>query len=413
MRMTSAAAAQRLTATLLAILWCLPAPAWAQASSEVSPHKAVVPLASEPPSSVLARPSQGAPGWFAPFLRPAFPAHFQASHNKGYVEGGPTRVRFEVEPASSLLAPRFFNSMAQLYHYTPRRVAGRLELLQETPRYKRYRLTFPALLRDRFSAGSTIYAEYYEPKGRASFPAVVVLPHVAGDTTIERLFCRGLATSGIGALIVFAPYYRTELGSLNWLHPSRNPTDLVEIVQLMRESVTVVRQSIDWLQQQPNVQPTSFGIVGVSLGGIVAALAAGLDPRLQVCEYLLAGGDVSRLIWQSHLTSSVKDTAKQHGFTAEDLHQLLTLIDPLSVAERARTKQTFMINALFDVTVPRSCTLELWRALGTPTMLWLPTEHATALLLLAPYLRWRTVRYFEQAFRAPPGSAATGGSAHP
>ncbi len=410
MQRTHSTAWQRRTAILLALLWLMPVPVWAEASSaaDVTRHNTSVPLVAEGSPPLPAPSDRGAFGWLTPFIAPVFPA-LSRTKNRGYVNGTAGRIRFEVESASPSLAPRLFNSMAQLYHYTPRRVEGRLELLNEVARYKRYRLTFPSLLRDRFSAGGTVYAEYYEPKGHATFPAVIVLPHVAGDATIEQLFCRGLANHGIGALIVFAPYYRTELGSLNWLRASKNPTDLVEIIQLMRESVTVVRQSIDWLQQQPNVQPASFGIIGVSLGGIVAALTAGLDPRLQVCEYLLAGGDVSRLIWQSHLTQSVKATAKQHGFTAGDLHQLLMLIDPLSVAEKARTKQTFMINALFDLTVPRSCTLELWRALGNPNMLWLPTEHATA-LLLAPYLRWRTVRYFEQAFGAAPGAA---GSARP
>lgn len=396
--------AQRITAAVLALLWTAGGASWAESAGVRS--QADAPAAGTG-SAALVQQASDTIHWLAPLIAPTpLPRLFP---NKGYLVGGPRRVRFEVERERWPQAPLVPGSLEQLYHYTRRRVDGKLEPLQETPRYTRYRLTFPTLLRNRFSAGGQAYAEYYEPKGRAKFPVVLVLPHLAGDASLEQFLCRGLASTGIGALIIFGPYYRTELGSLNWMRASKNPTDLVEVVQLMRDSVTVVRQSVDWLQQQPNVQSRSFGIVGVSLGGIIAALTAGLDDRLQFCEYLLAGGDMNRLMGLSHLTKAVRSTAQANGFGPEDLQPLWMLIDPISVAARARTKPTLMINALFDLTVPRDCTLELWRALGRPRMVWLPTEHATA-MLLAPYLRWRTVRYFQQMMGAAAPAAA---STHP
>ena len=41
-----------------------------------------------------------------------------------------------------------------------------------------------------------------------------------------------------------------------------------------------------------------LGVAGISLGGIVSSLAAAVDPAIREGAFLLAGGDLSAILWE-------------------------------------------------------------------------------------------------------------------
>ena len=59
------------------------------------------------------------------------------------------------------------------------------------------------------------------------------------------------------------------------------------------------RRALDWLQTRPDIDPTSMGVAGISLGGILAPLIAGVDHRAKVLVTIVGGGDVSDLVYDS------------------------------------------------------------------------------------------------------------------
>ena len=61
----------------------------------------------------------------------------------------------------------------------------------------------------------------------------------------------------------------------------------------MRQAVCDVRRAAVWLAARPDVDPERLGVSGISLGGIVSALAAAVDPAIREGAFLLAGGDLS------------------------------------------------------------------------------------------------------------------------
>ena len=58
-----------------------------------------------------------------------------------------------------------------------------------------------------------------------------------------------------------------------------------------------------------------------------------------------------------------------------------------------------MVIALFDRSIGRENSLNLWRKLGKPATVFLPLGHYTAILAL-PYLQFKAVAFFTAQFAA-------------
>src|SRR5947208_3079116 len=66
----------------------------------------------------------------------------------------------------------------------------------------------------------------------------------------------------------------------------------------MRQGICDVRRAAAWLAGRPEIDPARLGVTGISLGGIVASVAAAIDPTLNRAVFLLAGGDLARILWE-------------------------------------------------------------------------------------------------------------------
>ena len=122
--------------------------------------------------------------------------------------------------------------------------------------------------------------------------------------------------------------------------------------------------------------------MGISLGGIVGGLAAGVEPRLARACLILSGGDVGRVAWESPELDRVRQAWQKSGMRRDEAARLLSTVDPLTYAPRLAGREVLMINARHDEVIPRQCTLALWEALGQPEIVWWNATHYTAALYL-------------------------------
>ena len=75
-------------------------------------------------------------------------------------------------------------------------------------------------------------------------------------------------------------------------------TDIERSITAMRQGICDVRRATCWLNSRPDVNGKRLGVSGISLGGIVSSVAAAVDPSIQQGAFLLAGGDLSRILWE-------------------------------------------------------------------------------------------------------------------
>ncbi len=218
-------------------------------------------------------------------------------------------------------------------------------------------------------------------------PAVVVLPPSGGSARdpILRRLARHLAGRGIACAVMDLPYHgyrqrRNVAPAAPYLEGS-----VASSVQALGQAASDVHTVTSWLSVQPGVDPHRLGIVGISLGAIVAHLAMGEDDRLTAGVAVVGGGDLPDLSRTSALVRLLRrlysqplDPATLGG---------LRVVDPLTYAARNRPRRVLMIEAARDSLVPPRDATELWEALGRPPIQWLDVNHFALGLTPEPAFR--------------------------
>lgn len=261
-----------------------------------------------------------------------------------------------------------------------------LEAIKGTP--NAYWLTYPSPIQTFYEVNNTVHARLLLPATKQPAPLVVILHALGvGDDALERRISQKLNDKGIAALILQLPYHisRTPPGfrSGQLMLQARVPAFKTNV----KQTVSDLRRALDWAATDPRIDSTRLGVLGVSLGAIMASLAMAVDPRLQYAALLLGGADLAHIMWHSSLTISVREALRKQGFTEIKLREALDDIDPLIYMTPEIGKRTFLVGALFDSVVPATDTEKLHKALGEPPMLWLETGHYGAVFVEHRLLR--------------------------
>lgn len=234
-----------------------------------------------------------------------------------------------------------------------------------------------------------IWVKLYPAAPDAPQPAAaVVLLHPLGatDAKIMNRFARYLAQRGITGALMTLPYHMQrrppgERGGGRFTDP-----DVKRMIQAARQSVSDVSTVVTWLSRQPSVDPHRIGVIGVSLGAIVAHLAMGKDERISAGAAILGGGnlaDIRRRSLVYRIQKHYSPAPLGPGAAAE-----LRQVDPLQYADRNQPRRVLMIEAARDLLMPPRDARALWEALGRPPIRWVDTNHFG--LVLAPQSAIRT-----------------------
>jgi dienelactone hydrolase len=235
-----------------------------------------------------------------------------------------------------------------------------------------YDVTFPSPRVTKDECNNTVHGEYFVSERPGRRPTVIVLHILAGDYTAERVTCGALASEGIHAMLIMMPYYGPRRPPGFKLRATDDPQLLVAALQ---QAVTDVRRAAEWLGTRPEVDPDAIGLLGISLGGFVAATTAGVDGHFPRVVIVLAGGDLVKVLDnRSRETRQMRETAARKGFDTDRLRELLQPIEPLTFASRLKGSQVLMLNGRQDEVVPPICSKELAQAGGT-RILWYEATH--------------------------------------
>ncbi len=256
-------------------------------------------------------------------------------------------------------------------------------------------LRFPSPVETADPENNVVHAEYFAPVGFGpKRPGVIVLHILGADFPLSRYMAARMADRGVAALFVKLPYYgerrppNRPLSSRRFLS-----SDIERTVTAMRQGVCDVRRAARWLASRPEIDQRRLGVAGISLGGIVSALAAAVDPAISEGAFLLAGGDLSAILWGMPEGAAFRASWVESGRSRADLKALVDPFDPLTYAEGLRGKRMLFIAGKVDEVVPPSSTLLLWEAAGRPPIRWFDCGHYSAAGFLLPAFR-QTVDFF-------------------
>jgi dienelactone hydrolase len=277
--------------------------------------------------------------------------------------------------------------LLEQYRHPPQRFSYTMELIDEQPLHRMYKLTYPSPFESPWPENNVVPAEFYLPrKATGKMPAIIVLDILNGAEVLPRMMSRRFADDGIAALYIpmasYGPRRPADLGHRRRLQ--QDPTTLVEGI---RQTIMDIRRAKSLLASREEIDGEHISITGVSLGGIVSALAAGVDGDFDRVILILAGGDLHEIIFHTWETRHLREQLEATGHTRETTRDLLRPVEPLNFASRIDAVRCLMINAEADEVIPRSTTEALRRAIGEPTLLWAPLGHYTSAIYLPNMLR--------------------------
>jgi cephalosporin-C deacetylase-like acetyl esterase len=292
-----------------------------------------------------------------------------------------------------------------------------LDLVRETPAWRRYRVDFPAAYETRHVENHTARGDYYRPVGEGP-SSLVVLLHGVGDRSVVPcgLLARSFAADGIACFVLYLVVHTSRM-SPDFRRRMPMVTD-DEWYETYRTSVIEVRQILDWAEGRPELDAGRVALLGISFGGFVSSIAMGIDERVTAGVTIVSGGNSAKIAQKGPLTSlsrryrvsdrEYRETlaayadylaeVAEKGFEAVVPSRRSFQNDSMTFASRLRDRPLLMVNGRWDELIPREAALDFWNACGCPEILWLPATHVTI------WLWYRTIRrrvhsFLDAAFR--------------
>jgi len=257
-----------------------------------------------------------------------------------------------------------------------------------------FKVRFPSPLKSRVKANDQVYGHYFQPRGDGPFPGVIVLHILGGDFALSQMVANGLARRKVAALFIKLPYYGERRGTSRLRFLDFEP----EVTQRnFTQAVLDIRRAAAWIAARPEVDAKQLGVTGISLGGIISALAAPAEPRFGKVAIFLGGGNLGEMVW-NHTNRAARAFRKSwlsRGETRESFLKKVKPVDPVTYGHLLKDRKVLMVAAKNDTIVPPKSTLALWKSMGRkPKLVWLDAGHISAALYLYGEME-RLGRFFQ------------------
>jgi alpha-beta hydrolase superfamily lysophospholipase len=260
--------------------------------------------------------------------------------------------------------------------------------------WARYAVDFPTAHPSVYHEYNTVRGLYYQPIRKNPVPLVIMI-HGMGDYSVVpwKALAPSLAKRGIAAFVLYHPYHSSRIpATIKQRIPNLTAQEWFEGLQI---SVVDIFQVLDWAAGKPELYNARNAVMGVSYGGVVSAIAMGIDVRIKVGIFVVTGGNAGKinLLSKSKAYSKVfqlkeaefstqqttyfeyLENVKLYGFENVESADFTFQIDPMTFADRLKNRPLLMLNAARDKYVPREAVLDFWQACGKPPLKWFPGGH--------------------------------------
>ncbi len=286
-------------------------------------------------------------------------------------------------------------NLIDYYRYSPLTSVPRITVLKSHKTYTEKKMVFQGV-EDTTGYRSPLVIDYYEPNEKKRHPLIVITPILGKNYGIERSFANYFANRGFACAIV----HRRRLRLL--------PDEGVgQIEAYFRSSIIRLRMAIDWLKRQEKVDPEAIGAFGISFGGILNTVLAGIEPQIKSHLIALAGGDLPSVLCYSHEKTIQRyrnQFMKRKGLTLEEFREELKasiVSEPMVFARFVDTHRVYLFIAFFDLVVGKKHALKLAKAFGQPESYYVPLGHYSSMLVI-PFIRIKAVKFFEAQLKQKP-----------
>ena len=225
-----------------------------------------------------------------------------------------------------------------------------------------------------FEEGNNKYAKafyYVQKEETKKAPCLIILPPTGGKRDFIKTYADDYAKKGFTIMA----FMRRE----GFFKPEQT---LEYNVMLFRQAVIDVRRAIDYFETRMDADSKRIAVMGVSLGGIITALAAEADPRIKAYATIVSSAYLERILETSgyDVVKKFRKTIKtrnkiENEEMAEYAAQILKQVDPATYADRIDPARILMINGYTDNIIKYDLAKATWKIYGKPKMFVTPFGH--------------------------------------
>lgn len=198
--------------------------------------------------------------------------------------------------------------MINPYEYSPNSDGTKCELEEETTLYSHFSVNLPSAISGEYLGNNRIIGEYVFPKNREKAPLALLI-HGMGNRSVVpcKMLSLTLAKQGIASFVLYLVFHsKRSPEAIKRKYPRLSAEEWFESYQI---SVTDIRQVLDWAESRSDIIADKISIAGISFGGIISAIAMGLDERIKAGVLIVSGGNSDKITrdsllmrWQYHIT---------------------------------------------------------------------------------------------------------------
>ena len=189
--------------------------------------------------------------------------------------------------------------------------------------------------------GGTVTGLLFDPVTRSSLrPGIVLMHGLPGNARQMGGYAHALAQFGAVVIAIDAPHARRSGQAVLFTNQDRT-----EQIQLIKD----LQRAVDVLRAQVNVDDDRIAYVGVSYGGAMGALFAGIERRIKAAALVVAdGGLVTHYTGPEDLDYMASMSCK----TRLDWFRAMAPIEPIRFIGHAPPTPLLLQNGRFDTLVP-------------------------------------------------------------
>ena len=147
--------------------------------------------------------------------------------------------------------------------------------------------------------------------------------------------------------------------------------DILNSIHGIAQGVWDMRRLLGWVRNQG---APAIGLYGISLGGYMTALLAGLEDGLRCAVAGIPAADLPHLFFR-HSPPQVRRRAAEHHLLGEEASRIHRVISPLVLEPRVPHSGRFIYAGLADRLATPGQAQRLWLHWGRPTIHWYPGNH--------------------------------------
>jgi len=258
---------------------------------------------------------------------------------------------------------------------------------------------------------NTVSVRYYESVYPGKKKLVIVLPIWGSHTYPPQVITQGILERSAGDTNVLMVDGDRDLVDWQALREENRENIFENLIKTgmadrIKTAVIDTMRLVDWAQQHPDIDSQRVGLIGFSIGAMVAGMAITADQRVAVGVLVLGGANPGKILAACPgAPESVRRAAVQRfGWTVDRyrnfLGNLLAPYDPASYKGVVDPRRVVIFDAYFDECVPSGAREALWNAMGHPERFSFMYSHKAAFLSMTPlglnYMRTKIYDFLDQ-----------------